>query len=712
MSNTTRNFNGMEREVQQKLTDAATLTPESPPTVILSNENEGLGFAVTLPDATECEGKILHLERDEIRSLAVDDYTIATGNTSLQDFSEGSFNPAGNRFYMTVPGVGYYTYNLDTQSASLTSSATVERDISRVSDGVYIKTTGGYISITTSGGTGAGSGLWTAGRFAAAYNKVHLFCAPTTGGLNRNGTTFSNETRTFGALAVSNTECVAILSDGSELRYISRSALSTATTSLWLTAEPGEIFNEVASFNGLVVVYSFSAAGDVIRLYDEFHNFLASYTDTPVGVGAPTTNVNITVYDEDIYFTSRSGGAGNNDPCIKRLYRHGSQLLLRETISTQYLAGASERLDNTVRRIVGFYPNGSSIDQATFFDYNPLTTDQTIEVVPEAGQTIDSLSTVELKYASDSISLIALQGNWYILESKFGVGPTQTLAGGQQGGERVPLHYRDLAVSDIPALGYVEYNVPILLAAANPSYSQARVLEARPSLILDSNIELGLNDNMPQWSNQPHPETGVSTRSNIGTAVTPTANGASTLIISPTDTRLTAYGGSSPYCGLTPSNFVHIKKEWGPIWSCVFVPRETNLDSGQGGRWDVGLVTVNSLPTTAPAIATRSRPTGACAAFTAWDATSVNREVWECITGDGVTQQITATAVDLVAATAYRFTIDQSDPSVVRFYIDGELVAEHETNIPPSSTTWGWIAAASVEVSVGVGRVTCRYGAS
>jgi hypothetical protein len=59
---------------------------------------------------------------------------------------------------------------------------------------------------------------------------------------------------------------------------------------------------------------------------------------------------------------------------------------------------------------------------------------------------------------------------------------------------------------------------------------------------------------------------------------------------------------------------------------------------------------------------------------------------WRCVTNDGgATPTVTTTAVAVSADTRYEFRIDATDPTSIKFWIDGALVATHTTDLPTAS---------------------------
>lgn len=57
----------------------------------------------------------------------------------------------------------------------------------------------------------------------------------------------------------------------------------------------------------------------------------------------------------------------------------------------------------------------------------------------------------------------------------------------------------------------------------------------------------------------------------------------------------------------------------------------------------------------------------------------------------GGAETVTATSVAIVADTYYHLAIDATDPTSVKFYINGTLVATHTTNLPATTTDMGWL---------------------
>jgi hypothetical protein len=81
-------------------------------------------------------------------------------------------------------------------------------------------------------------------------------------------------------------------------------------------------------------------------------------------------------------------------------------------------------------------------------------------------------------------------------------------------------------------------------------------------------------------------------------------------------------------------------------------------------------------------------PSGVHLAAFRYDTATDGTAFWRCCTKDGTTMTVTATGVAIATDTVYLFRIE-TDSSAVRFYIDGNLVATHTTNLPGSSTAIG-----------------------
>jgi hypothetical protein len=81
-------------------------------------------------------------------------------------------------------------------------------------------------------------------------------------------------------------------------------------------------------------------------------------------------------------------------------------------------------------------------------------------------------------------------------------------------------------------------------------------------------------------------------------------------------------------------------------------------------------------------------PSGVHLAAFRYDTATDGTAFWRCCTKDGTTMTVTATSVAVATDTVYLFRIE-TDSSAVRFYIDGNLVATHTTNLPGSSTAIG-----------------------
>ena len=66
---------------------------------------------------------------------------------------------------------------------------------------------------------------------------------------------------------------------------------------------------------------------------------------------------------------------------------------------------------------------------------------------------------------------------------------------------------------------------------------------------------------------------------------------------------------------------------------------------------------------------------------------------WRTETADGTTANVVASATAIAHATVYELTLDASDPTSIKFYINGTLVATHTTNLPAQTTALGGYVA-------------------
>lgn len=86
----------------------------------------------------------------------------------------------------------------------------------------------------------------------------------------------------------------------------------------------------------------------------------------------------------------------------------------------------------------------------------------------------------------------------------------------------------------------------------------------------------------------------------------------------------------------------------------------------------------NDAPTTVHLAAFRYAPPTDTTAF------------WRCVSGNGATLQVTTTTVTITTATEYLLKIwHDVVNSAWKFYIDGTLVATHQTNIPGTGNNLG-----------------------
>jgi hypothetical protein len=74
---------------------------------------------------------------------------------------------------------------------------------------------------------------------------------------------------------------------------------------------------------------------------------------------------------------------------------------------------------------------------------------------------------------------------------------------------------------------------------------------------------------------------------------------------------------------------------------------------------------------------------------------------WTAVMKDGAAGTLTTqdTGVAYVANTRYVFKIDCTDPTSIKFYINGALVATFTTNIPALDTVFGFLISATTKAA-------------
>ena len=176
------------------------------------------------------------------------------------------------------------------------------------------------------------------------------------------------------------------------------------------------------------------------------------------------------------------------------------------------------------------------------------------------------------------------------------------------------------------------------------------------------------------------PGTGA-TLTGVGGTPTHTLTGTASNVSDSTG-HYVQLSGDAAIAGVDIATTECVKTEIKPIVTFV-VKTGTTLPTDATERLWIGFSSAS--------LAAADSPTGANVMAFRYAIDADGTAFWRTVTNDGGadTGTVTVTTFAIAAATRYELTIDASDPTSIKFYVNGTLAATHTTNLPVVTTAMG-----------------------